>query len=116
MVLYQNRLLSTWHATFFIPVEDISPKCPLAISRQNNISASWYLIQNSPHPCNFQAKYYPTISVCSIRQNKVEPGDKSTLPLILLYTRKAKSFTFETIIATLFTFLFLEPDASFLLK
>ena len=66
MVLYQNCLLSTWHATYF--------------------------------------------------QNKVEPDDKCTLPLILLYTRKAKSFTFETIIATSFTFLFLEPDASFLLK
>ena len=49
-------------------------------------------------------------------KNKVEPDDKSTLPLILLYTRKAKSFTSETIIATSFTFLFLEPDASLLLK
>ena len=28
MVLYRNRLFSIWHATFFIPVEDINPKCP----------------------------------------------------------------------------------------
>ena len=56
-------------------------------------------------------------SVCvPFAQNKVEPDDKSTLPLILLYTRKAKYFTSETIIATSFTFLFLEPDASLLLK
>ena len=56
-------------------------------------------------------------SVCvPFAKTKVEPDDKSTLPLILLYTRKAKSFTSETIIATSFTFPFLEPDASFLLK
>ena len=49
-------------------------------------------------------------SVCvPFAKNKVDP-------LILLYTRKAKYFTFETIIATSFTFLFLEPDATFLLK
>ena len=71
MVLYQNHLLSTRHATFSIPVEDISPKSPLAISRQNNISAPWYLIQNTPHPCNFQTKCYPCPS--TIIQNSPSP-------------------------------------------
>ena len=56
-------------------------------------------------------------SVCvPFAKNKGELDDKSTLRLILLYTRKANSFSSETIIATSFTFPFLEPGCKLSLQ